>query len=105
MNEKIILRVSKYNELDPREIQKLLNRGAKIIKSNFRGGISLAGRYGIKPAYELSVIPYSGDNLCICNVQIPLSEGDEDYYSCILEINLNSNNNSCDILGAANRQD
>lgn len=77
--ERIKIRVSEYNEVDPRELQRLADLGAKLIKDDSNIGVNLLVWFGKKCAY-------SNDSIIINNVTLPLSKGNEEYYTRIIEV-------------------
>ena len=83
---KLKIKTSKYNEVSPKEIGKLLEHGAEIKKSQYFIGVFI-GKFTDKKGNEIKV--YSDDDIEINNIVLPLSKGCEEYYNCEIEININ----------------
>lgn len=73
---------TKYNEVDPAELDKLFLAGAKLIKSELANGVAL-GSFNINGN---RTIVYSDDNIGINNVVLPLATKGNTF-DCIIEIN------------------
>ena len=72
---------SKYNEVSPKEIKRLIEAGAKIIKE------SQFENVGVYITTIDDVRVYSTDSIKIKNVILPLAKGDDDYFNTVIEIN------------------
>lgn len=77
------IKVSKYNEVNPAELERLFKAGARLIKSESEIG-------------ELvKVVTVNGKRLFVCsddeieinNVKLPTAAAGEDYFGCEIVIN------------------
>lgn len=68
---KITIKTTKYNEVDPKEIQRLFDCGASLVKDTHGNG-TIIGAYIIKGK---QVAVSAADDLRINNVTLPLSVG------------------------------
>ena len=73
------IKTSKYNEVAPSEIKRIMDAGGKIIKSEHPVGVCIAIVNNIKV--------YSTDDIRINNITLPLAQGNEDYFDCEITIN------------------
>ena len=73
---------TKYNEVNPAELNKLFENGAKLIKSSYEIGIYIGA---FKQGNGKKVKAYSDDDIQIYNVTLPLSING--LYDCELNIN------------------
>lgn len=73
---------TKYNEVNPTELEKLFENGARLIKSPYRIG-KWIGVY--KQFNGEKVTAYTDDEIEIYNVKLPLSI--KGIYDCELNIN------------------
>lgn len=79
---KITISTTKYNEVNPKEIKKLLDLGGKIVHCSLENGVICY--YDIKTKIKA----YSVDDIQIGNVTLPLSKGDETEYTETITINI-----------------
>lgn len=77
----ITISVSKYNEVNPTELKRLFELGARIKKSEFPNGVFI-GQY---KQGDKMIKAYTDDDIVINNVTLPLSKGAT--YDCTLTIN------------------
>lgn len=70
-NPTIRISTTKYNEVNPREIENLIHLGAEIIKSEHGNGVFI-GKYVLGNGYDVVKV-YSDDDIKINNVILPLS--------------------------------
>lgn len=80
---KIKISTSRYNEVNPVEIDKLFKLGAMLRKSEYAIGVFI-GKYTDVNGKEVKA--YSNDWIVIKNVILPLSFGAT--YDCEVEINV-----------------
>ena len=73
---------SKYNEVNPEELKRLFEHGARLIKSPYANGVWLGV---FKQFNGKKVTAYSDDEIEIYNVKLPLSKNS--LYDCELNIN------------------
>ena len=71
---------SRYNEVSPKEIKRLVDAGAKIIKDYENESV------GVFITLINDVKVYSTDNIKINNVTLPLAKADDDYFNSFVEI-------------------
>lgn len=68
---KITIKTTKYNEVDPKEIRRLLDLGARLMKGEHRIA-EIIGVYTIKGQ---EVVLYADDDIKLNNIILPLSIG------------------------------
>jgi len=76
------IKTSKYNEVAPWEVKRLIEAGAKIIKKDDVMGV------GMVIATHKGINITTMDEIKINNVTLPLALAfDENYFNCEIEIN------------------
>nr|DAI50804.1 MAG TPA: hypothetical protein [Caudoviricetes sp.] len=68
---KITIKTTKYNEVDPKEIKRLFDLGARLVKGEHRVA-EIIGVYTIKGQ---EVVLYADDDIRLNNIVLPLSVG------------------------------
>lgn len=75
------IKTSKYNEVAPSEIKRLIEAGAEIVHRDY---VSYTGVVIDKINGELIT---TVDNIRIHNIELPLALGADEYFSSWVEIN------------------
>lgn len=78
--QKMKIRTSRYNEVAPSEIRKLVEAGGRIIKSSYMNGVPIL-------RLKDGTIVYTDDDIEYHNIKLPLAIGDDGYFNRMIEIN------------------
>ena len=75
------IKTSRYNEVSPKEIKRLVDAGAEIIKDYENASVGVL----ITQIKDTKVL--TTDSIKINNVTLPLAKADDDYFNSFVEIN------------------
>ena len=75
------IKTSRYNEVSPKEIKRLVEAGAKIIKDYENESV------GVLITLIDNTKVLSTDSIKIKNVILPLAKAEDDYFDSFVEIN------------------